>query len=168
MARAARAGPDARGGVRADSAASPLARIAAGKGAFAHCGPAGADHCVRMVIDAAACAESRAHDEGAALPRGKRAFGLDAAAIGRPLRAWRGGGGWPEERAVAGETQPATGSGYSVVNVAVALRTPAPVSSTAAALERGVPSADRASGPARTSLSTQRAGIAADHKDKST
>jgi 6-phosphogluconate dehydrogenase (decarboxylating) len=121
-----------------------------------------------MVIDAVACAVSRAHDEGAALLRGKREFGLDAAAIAGLLRAGRGGSGWLADHAVAEETQPATSSGYSVVNEAVALRTPAPVLSLAAMLELGAPLAERASGPAGTSLSMQRAGVAADHKDKST
>jgi hypothetical protein len=111
---------------------------------------------------------SRAHAEGAAVLRGKREFGLDAAAIAGLLREVRGGSGWPADHVVAQSTQPATASGYSVVNEAVALRTPAPVLSLAAMLELGAPPADRASGPARTSLSTQRAGVAADHKDKST
>jgi len=154
------------GSAEAARIVAPLARIAAGKGTYAHCGSAGAGHYVRMVNDGVERAVLRAFAEGAALLRGKREFGLDAAAIASLLRAGRGvtaghaEGGRPHAAHLMGT------SGYGVVNEAVSLRTPAPVLSLAAMLELGA--ADLAAGAARAAGSAQRPAGAADDKDDTT
>jgi 6-phosphogluconate dehydrogenase len=146
----------------------PLARIAAGKGVYAHCGPAGAGHYVRMVNDGVERAVLQAFDEGAALLRGKREFGLDAARIADLLRAGRGANGWPAEPGVAGTAHRTTRSGYGVVNEAVSQRTPAPVLSLAAMFELGVVPTEPAAGPGHMAGTTLRAAGAADDKDDTT
>ncbi len=147
---------------------APLARIAAGEGVYAHCGPAGAGHYVRMVNDGVERAVLRAFDEGAALLRGKREFGLDAARIADLLRAGRGAHGWPADPGEAGAARAASASGHGVVNEAVAQRTPAPVLSLAAMLELGTAQADGAARPTRMAGSARRRDGAADDKDDTT
>jgi len=154
------------GSAEAARIVAPLARIAAGKGVYAHCGSAGAGHYVRMVNDGVERAVLRAFDEGAALLHGKREFGLDAAAIAGLLRAGRGATIWPAERGEAHAAHLAGASGYCVVNEAVSLRTPAPVLSLAAMLELGA--VDLAAGAARAAGPTQRPAGAADDKDDTT
>ena len=156
------------GSAEAARIVGPLARIAAGKGVYAHCGPAGAGHYVRMVNDGVERAVLRAFDEGAALLRGKREFGLDAVAIAGLLHAGRGANGWSAARGDAGGARGASASGYGVVNEAVLLRTPAPVLSLAAMLELGVVPAEPAAGPAHMAGSAQRAAGAAHDKDETT
>ena len=96
------------GSAEAARIVGPLARIAAGKGVYAHCGPAGAGHFVRMVNDGVERAVLRAFAEGAALLRGKREFGLDAVAIAGLLRAGRGANGWSAESGEAGAARSAS------------------------------------------------------------
>lgn len=153
------------GSAEAARIVAPLARIAAGKGTYAHCGSAGAGHYVRMVNDGVERAVLRAFAEGAALLRGKRELGLDAAAIAGLLRAGRGATAWPAERGEAHAAHLAGASGDAVVNEAVSLRTPAPVLSLAAMLELGVVPADGAAGSAWTAESAQ---PPADDKDDTT
>ena len=110
----------------------------------------------------------RAFDEGAALLRGKREFGLDASAIESLLRAGRGADGWPADRAEVDAAHRASTSGYGVVNEAVSLRTPAPVLSLAAMLELGVAQAGPTAGSVRAARAARHADGAADDKDNTT
>jgi 6-phosphogluconate dehydrogenase len=123
---------------------------------------------VRMVNDGVERAVLRAFDEGAALLRGKREFGLDAARIADLLRAGRGARGWPADPGEAGAACAASASGHGVVSEAVALRTPAPVLSLAAMLELGAAQADGAAGPTRIAGSAPRRAGAADDKEDTT
>jgi 6-phosphogluconate dehydrogenase len=147
---------------------APLARIAAGEGIYAHCGPAGAGHYVRMVNDGVERAVLRAFDEGAALLAGKREFGLDAARIADLLRAGRGASGWPADSGEAGFSHAASASGHGVVNEAVALRMPAPVLSLAAMLELGTAQANGAARSTRIAGSARRQAGAGTDKDDTT
>lgn len=156
------------GSAEAARIVGPLARIAAGKGVYAYCGPSGAGHFVRMVNDGVERAVLRAFAEGAALLRGKREFGLDAARIADLLRAGRGANGWPADPGEAGAAHAASPSGHGVVNEAVALRVPAPVLSLAAMLELGTVQADGATGSTRIAGSARRQAGAADDKDDTT
>lgn len=153
------------GSAEAARIVGPLARIAAGKGVYAYCGPSGAGHFVRMVNDGVERAVLRAFAEGAALLRGKREFGLDAVAIAGLLRAGRGANGWSAESGEAGAARSASLSGYGVVSEAISLCTPAPVLSLAAMLELGAMQAGPAAGPAGMAGSAR---DAADDKDETT